>query len=245
MLWQTEAWKCSEIQRLIEVDKMNVFEQIIGYEFKNKKLMQTALTHSSYANEMNGKVQHNERLEFLGDSVLGMITAEYLFENHPEMPEGKLTKLRASMVCEKSLFRFATMIKLGEFMYMGKGEVNTGGRERPSILADAFESIIAAIYLDSGFDEAKKFVLGFISNADIEEPVITDYKTALQEIVQKSPGEILEYFMAGESGPDHCKTFIVEVKINSNVIGTGEGRSKKQAEQMAAKEALRLMGVKV
>lgn len=224
---------------------MNVFESIIGYEFRNKKLLQTALTHSSYANENGGRYEYNERLEFLGDSVLGMITAEFLFQNHPEMPEGKLTKIRASLVCEKSLFRFASSIQLGEFMYMGKGEINTGGRTRPSILADAFESVIAAIYLDAGFEEAKKFVLGFIATADIEEPVITDYKTALQEIVQKSPGEILEYFMAGESGPDHCKTFIVEVKLNSNVIGTGEGKSKKQAEQMAAKEALRLMGVKV
>ncbi len=208
-------------------------------------MLQTALTHSSYANEMNGKVDYNERLEFLGDSVLGMITAEYLFTHHPEMPEGKLTKTRASMVCEKSLHKFAQSIKLGEFMYLGKGEINTGGRERPSILADAFESVIAAIYLDAGFEEAKKFVLGFISNADIEEPVITDYKTALQEIVQKNPGEYLEYFMVGESGPDHCKTFIVEVHLNNNVIGTGEGRSKKQAEQMAAKATLRLMGIKV
>lgn len=225
--------------------KVKVFEEIIGYTFKDKSLLQTALTHSSYANEMNGKFDYNERLEFLGDSVLGMITAEYLFTHHPEMPEGKLTKTRASMVCEKSLHKFAQSIKLGEFMYLGKGEINTGGRERPSILADAFESLIAAIYLDAGFEEAKKFVLGFISNADIEEPVITDYKTALQEIVQKNPGEYLEYFMVGESGPDHCKTFIVEVHLNNNVIGTGEGRSKKQAEQMAAKATLRLMGIKV
>lgn len=224
---------------------MKVFEEIIGYKFKDKSLLQTALTHSSYANEMNGKVDYNERLEFLGDSVLGMITAEFLFTNHPEMPEGKLTKTRAAMVCEKSLHRFAQSIKLGEFMYLGKGEINTGGRERPSILADAFESLIAAIYLDAGFKEAKKFVLGFISTADIEETIITDYKTALQEIVQRNPGEYLEYFMVGESGPDHCKTFIVEVHLNNNVIGTGEGRSKKQAEQMAAKATLRLMGIKV
>ncbi len=224
---------------------MKVFEEIIGYKFKDKSLLQTALTHSSYANEMNGKVDYNERLEFLGDSVLGMITAEFLFTHHPEMPEGKLTKTRASMVCEKSLHKFAQSIKLGEFMYLGKGEINTGGRERPSILADAFESLIAAIYLDAGFEEAKKFVLGFISTADIEETVITDYKTALQEIVQRNPGEYLEYFMVGESGPDHCKTFIVEVHLNNNVIGTGEGRSKKQAEQMAAKATLRLMGIKV
>ncbi len=230
---------------MIEDDNLTIFEQIIGYEFKDKSLLQTALTHSSYANEMQGRVAFNERLEFLGDSVLGMITAEYLYTNHPEMPEGQLTKLRASLVCEKSLYKFAKSIKLGEFMRLGKGEINTGGRERPSILADAFESVIAAIYLDAGFKEAKKFVLGFISNASVEENTISDYKSALQEITQRNHGEILEYFMAGESGPDHDKTFIVEVKLNSNVIGTGTGRSKKQAEQMAAKEALRLMGVDV
>lgn len=224
---------------------MSVFEQIIGYTFHDGSLLQTALTHSSYANEMGGKLPFNERLEFLGDSVLGMITAEYLYKTHPEMPEGQLTKLRASLVCEKSLHKFAQSIKLGEFMNLGKGEVNTGGRQRPSILADAFESLIAAIYLDAGFEEAKKFVLGFISQAAIEEPDISDYKSALQEIVQKNHGEILEYFMVGESGPDHNKTFLVEVRLNSNVIGTGEGHSKKQAEQMAAKQALHLMGVKV
>ncbi len=224
---------------------MSVFEQIIGYTFHDESLLQTALTHSSFANEMGGKLSFNERLEFLGDSVLGMITAEYLYKTHPEMPEGQLTKLRASLVCEKSLHKFAQSIKLGEFMNLGKGEVNTGGRQRPSILADAFESLIAAIYLDAGFEEAKKFVLGFISQAAIEEPDISDYKSALQEIVQKNHGEILEYFMVGESGPDHNKTFLVEVRLNSNVIGTGEGHSKKQAEQMAAKQALHLMGVKV
>lgn len=230
---------------MIEVDNVKVFEEIIGHSFKNKQLLKTALTHSSYANEMNGKVSYNERLEFLGDSVLGMITAEYLFKNHPDMPEGQLTKRRAAMVCEKSLHKFAKSINLGDFIFLGKGEINTGGRERPSILADAFESVIAAIYIDAGFETAKNFVLDFISNADVEEDTISDYKTALQEIVQKNHGEILEYFMAGESGPDHNKTFIVEVKLNSNVIGTGEGKSKKQAEQQAAREALRLMGVKL
>lgn len=228
--------------KMIYVD---TFEQIIGYTFKDKNLIQTALTHSSYANEMQGKIPFNERLEFLGDSVLGMITAEFLYNNHPELPEGQLTKIRASLVCEKSLHKFANSIRLGEFMRLGKGEINTGGRERPSILADALESVIAAIYLDAGFEEAKKFVLHFISNANVEDNSISDYKSALQEIIQKNHGEILEYFMAGESGPDHEKTFIVEVKLNSNVIGTGTGRSKKQAEQMAAKEALRLMGIDV
>lgn len=222
---------------------MSVFEQLIGYEFNDKSLLQTALTHSSYANEVGGGVKYNERLEFLGDSVLGMITAEYFYKLHPEMPEGQLTKLRSSMVCEKSLCVFAKSIKLGEFLRLGKGEINTGGRNRPSILADAFESLIAAIYLDSGFEEAQKFVLGFVASASVDEPSVSDYKSHLQEIVQQNHGEILEYFMAGESGPDHDKTFTVEVRLNSNVIGIGEGKSKKQAEQMAAKEALKLMGI--
>lgn len=226
-----------------EVRIMEEFEKIIGYEFKDKSLLKTALTHSSYANEMHNKVKFNERLEFLGDSVLGMISAEYFFKNYPSLPEGKLTKMRAAAVCEKSLHKFAKQINLGQFMFLGKGEICTGGRERPSILADAFESVIAAIYLDAGFDEAKKFVLSFISHADIEQPELTDYKTALQEIIQKNHGEMLEYVLVEESGPDHNKKFVVEVHLNSNNIGTGEGRSKKQAEQAAAKEALKLMGV--
>ena len=233
-----EVLICSEIQLLIEVDNVNVFEQIIGYEFKDKKLLQTALTHSSYANEMNGKVMYNERLEFLGDSVLGMIAAEFFYTHHPEMPEGKLTKIRAAMVCEKSLYRFAQSIKLGEFMYMGKGEINTGGRNRPSILADAFESLIAAIYLDAGFEEAKRFVLGFIYNASVEEPVISDYKTALQELVQQKKDQVLSYALVGESGPDHDKHFEVEVSLNGKVVGLGSGSSKKRAEQDAARVAI-------
>lgn len=224
---------------------MTQLEQLIGYEFKDKQLLKIALTHSSYANEMKNEIKYNERLEFLGDSVLGLVTAEYYFNKYKDLPEGKLTRMRAAAVCEKSLYKFAMEIALGEFIYLGKGEVLTGGRRRPSILADAFESLIAAIYLDAGFEKAKEFVLSFISTLAPEEDQISDYKTALQEIVQKNHGEILEYFMAGESGPDHNKNFIVEVKLNSNVIGTGEGRSKKQAEQMAAKEALQLMGVKI
>lgn len=222
---------------------MQELEKKINYEFKNKSLLTTALTHSSYANEKGG-VLYNERLEFLGDSVLGIITAEYLFTNHKDFPEGELTKVRAALVCEKALYSFAKEIDLGEYLLLGKGEMRTGGKNRPSILADAFEALIAAIYLDGGMEQAKKFVLHFIIGAQEQAIEInTDYKTKLQEIIQKNPEERIEYAVLGETGPDHDKRFIVAVKLNSNVIGKGEGRSKKKAEQLAAKEALRLMGL--
>ena len=220
------------------------FEEIIGYSFKKKNLLKTALTHSSYANEQGGDLKYNERLEFLGDSVLGIITAEYLFKNHKDFPEGELTKVRAALVCEKALFEFAKQIHLGEFLFLGKGELHTGGRNRPSILADAFEALIAAIYLDGGMKQAKSFVLRFITTAQEQAIELnTDYKTKLQEIIQKNPEERIEYATIGETGPDHDKRFIVVVKLNSNIIGRGEGRSKKQAEQFAAREALKLMGI--
>lgn len=222
---------------------MQELEKKINYEFKNKSLLSTALTHSSYANEKGG-APYNERLEFLGDSVLGIITAEYLFKNHKDFPEGELTKVRAALVCEKALFSFAKEIDLGEYLFLGKGELHTGGRNRPSILADAFEALIAAIYLDGGMEQAKKFVLHFIVGAQEQAIEInTDYKTKLQEIIQKNPEERIEYVTLGETGPDHDKRFIVAVKLNSNIIGKGEGKSKKKAEQIAAKEALRLMGL--
>ena len=219
-------------------------EQTIDYTFKNKALLQTALTHSSYANEKCAGTLYNERLEFLGDSVLGIITAEYLFSNHRDFPEGELTKVRAALVCEKALHCFAEEISLGQYLYLGKGELRTGGRNRPSILADAFEALIAAIYLDGGMEQAKKFVLHFVTaaqNGAIE--MNDDYKTKLQEIIQKNPEERIEYVILEEKGPDHDKRFVVAVKLNSNIIGEGIGRSKKQAEQRAAKEALRLMGL--
>ena len=222
---------------------MNKLEQNIGYIFKNKELLQLAVTHSSYANE-KGNHNNNERLEFLGDSVLGFITAEYLFSTRKDLPEGQLTKLRANAVCEKSLAVFANEIGLGNYLLLGKGEIMTGGRERPSILSDAFESVIAAIYLDGGMEEAKKFVLRFVSKSETDVKAVTDYKTLLQEVIQKNPDEHLNYVLAAESGPDHDKTFTVEVYLNSNLIGTGTGHSKKKAEQSAAKEALALMGIK-
>ena len=223
---------------------MENLEKKIQYQFHDRELLKTALTHSSYANEQGGNVKYNERLEFLGDSVLGIITAEYLFQNHKNYPEGELTKLRAALVCEKALYRFANEISLGEYLLLGKGEIHTGGRNRPSILADAFEALIAAIYLDGGMSKAREFVLRFITAAqELAMELNTDYKTKLQEIIQKNPEERVEYAIIGESGPDHDKRFVVAVKLNSNIIGKGEGRSKKQAEQLAAKEALRLMGL--
>ncbi len=221
---------------------MKELERNIGYSFKNKELLRLALTHSSYANEKSLK-EDNERLEFLGDSVLGFITAEYLFSLLKQKAEGDLTKLRANAVCEKSLAGFAAEIDLGDYILLGKGEKMTGGRERPSILSDAFESVIAAIYLDGGIEEAKKFVLRFVSESTTDTVQATDYKTLLQEIIQKNPDEHLSYRLVAESGPDHHKEFTVEVYLNSNCIGTGTGFSKKKAEQAAAREALRLMGI--
>jgi ribonuclease-3 len=221
------------------------FEKIIGYTFKNKAILLNALTHSSYANEMKDKsCESNERVEFLGDAVLGIIVAEYLYFHNAHVPEGELTKLRAMMVCEKSLYGFSQSISLGLFLRLGHGEENTKGRERPSILADAYEAVVAAIYIDGGFEAAKRFVTGFADDffSSRIESGYNDYKTTLQEIVQKNHGERLEYALIGETGPDHNKEFIVEVHLNSNVIGEGRGGSKKEAEQMAAKEALALMG---
>ena len=218
-------------------------EQIIGYTFKDKGIIKQALSHSSYANERKIPGGSNERLEFLGDSVLSIVVSEHLYTNL-NVAEGELTKLRASLVCEKSLHIFAQQINLGKYLLLGKGEENTGGRERPSILADAFEAVIAAIYLDGGFEPAKKHILRFMPQ-DIRhhaKPVFSDFKTILQEVVQKNPEEKVEYILAGEDGPDHDKRFVVEVCLNSNVIGKGKGKSKKEAEQLAAKEALELMG---
>ena len=219
------------------------FEDVIGYKFKNKKYMYIALTHSSYANESKEKITHNERQEFLGDAVLSIVVSDFLF-NHSHLAEGDLTKLRAAIVCEKSLHKFALKIGLGEFLKLGKGEDMNGGRERPSILADAFEAVIAAIYLDGGMEPARNFILPFVKDSLENEKRLSfkDYKTILQEIIQQNPEEKLTYVLVKEDGPDHDKTFEVEVHLNSNVIGKGVAGSKKEAEQFAAKEALELMG---
>lgn len=222
--------------------EMESLEKKIGYTFKNREYLNRALSHSSYVNERHNSEESNERLEFLGDSVLGIITADYYFHNY-SLPEGELTKLRASTVCEKTLSSFADRIELGKYLKLGKGEERTGGRQRPSINADAFEAVIAAIYLDGGIEEARKFVLRFVEELSDKHGSFKDYKTTLQEIIQKNPEETLEYIVVDESGPDHDKNFEVEVHLNSNVIGKGRGKSKKNAEQEAAREALELMGL--
>ena len=220
-------------------------EDKIGYHFKNKDLLTAALTHSSYANERKSQhITYNERLEFLGDAVLSIVVSDYIFKHCPDLPEGDLTKLRASLVCEKSLFAFAKQINLGSYLLLSKGERNNGGANRPSIVSDAFEALIAAIYIDGGIEAAGRHILHFVVPAikNFKRKPVKDYKTTLQEIIQKNPGERLDYVLVSESGPDHNKHFVFEVHLNSNVIGKGGGRSKKEAEQQAAREALELMG---
>lgn len=225
------------------MDNIDRLQEIISYSFKNKKLLVNALTHSSFANETK-KTESNERLEFLGDAVLSIIVSEHLFSTFRSKQEGDLTKIRASLVCEDTLSRFAKSIELGSFIRFGKGERATGGDKRPSILADGFEALLAAIFLDGGMECARAFVMGFILE-ELKRPqpkLVSDYKTTLQEIIQQSGEEHLEYVLVGESGPDHNKRFTVEVHINSNVIGKGSGKSKKEAEQQAAREGLKWMG---
>ena len=224
-------------------EQLRELEQKLQYTYRDINLLERALTHSSYANERQVSYGSNERLEFLGDSVLGFITADYFYRHFSHLPEGKLTKLRAATVCEKSLHGFASELTLGSYLRLGHGEENTGGRERPSILADAFEAVIASIYLDGGIEAARAFVLRFVKNAVQHSLPFQDYKTTLQEVIQKNPEEELEYVLTEESGPPHDQSFSVEVHLNSNVIGRGTGRSKKLAEQAAAREALALMGL--
>lgn len=223
--------------------ELQALMQALGYTFADERLLQEALTHSSYANEGKRRGISNERLEFLGDSVLGMIAANHLFQND-QSREGELTKLRASIVCEQALSSYSRDIGLGQFLLLGKGERMNGGADRASILADAFEAVLAAIYLDGGMDAARAFALPYLEReiAAQRRRHFKDYKTQLQEIVQQTPEEKLEYVLVGESGPDHSKRFAVEVHLNSNVIGKGTGKSKKEAEQLAAREALKLMG---
>ncbi len=226
---------------------MDGLEERLGYKFNNINLLKNALTHSSYANEVRDGFSSNERLEFLGDSVLSIVVSDYIYKHYPNMPEGELTKLRASLVCEKSLCAFSRELELGNYLMLGKGEEKGGGRERDSILADAFEAVLAAIYLDGGMEPARRHVMNFVLRElqHTDDEVFKDYKTALQEIIQRNPEEAVSYILTGESGPDHDKEFTVEVRLNSNVIGRGTGKNKKRAEQMAAKEALMLMGEEI
>lgn len=224
------------------MEQIKEFQKIIGYQFKNLNIINEALTHSSYTNEYRKKqVQNNERLEFLGDSVLGIVVSEYIYLKYKELPEGELTKIRANVVCEPSLANQAKEIKLGQYLLLGKGEEVTGGRDRVSILADAFEAVIGALYLDGGIIVAGKFILDMLTGSialAIEGNLFRDYKTDLQEILQSKYDEKISYKVIGEVGPDHNKTFEVEILLGEKSLGTGEGKSKKEAEQMAARSAL-------
>ncbi|WP_314971354.1 ribonuclease III [Peptostreptococcus stomatis] len=224
-------------------ESIRAFEEKIGYEFKNKTYIQTALTHSSFANE-HKEFNYNERLEFLGDSILGLVVSDYLFRARNDLPEGKLTRLRANVVCEESLSAVARKINLGDHLFLGKGEKTSGGSDRDSILADATEAVIAAIYLDGGFDQAKDFILSNLRDTiakNIDGNIFRDYKTILQEIIQGNNGKI-SYKLVGESGPDHDKEFEMQVKCGQDTIGIGKGKNKKEAEKEAARDALVKMG---
>ena len=218
---------------------MKALEDKLGYTFEHPELLENALTHSSCANESRGKLLSNERLEFLGDSILGMVVADHLYRNHPDLPEGVLTRTRASLVCEESLVEVAAELGLGDYLRLGKGEEAGGGRQRPSIQADAVEAVLAAIYLDGGIGSARRFIRRYILSrevAGLAKP--RDYKTTLQELVQRESGQVLQYRLTGSEGPDHNKRFFVAVDLNGTPVGEGSGRSKKEAEQMAAKAAI-------
>ena len=220
---------------------MTALEERLGYSFRNRALLETALTHSSYANENRASgIVCNERLEFLGDSVLGVTVADFLYRHFPDMPEGRMTRLRAELVCEQSLHRVALELHLGDYLRLGKGEEHNGGRKRASILSDAVEAVIAAMYLDAGMETAAGFIHRCLLDdvRAIETPSFTDYKTSLQELVQRHSGQVLSYELVGEEGPDHAKTFRVQVCLNGEPLGRGTGRTKKEAEQTAAANAL-------
>ena len=225
---------------------MTELEQKLGYKFRDPSLLQTALTHSSFANETKGaKPLCNERLEFLGDSVLGLTVARYLYQHYPDMAEGQMTKLRAELVCEQSLVRVSDKLELGMHLRLGRGEEQGGGRARPSILADAVEAIFAAILLDSGIEQAETIILHLLEDnlkGEVSSGGVKDYKTALQELVQKKSGQTLRYQLLSATGPDHLKVFEVEVLLNDERIGSGSGRSKKEAEQAAAASAMERLG---
>ena len=222
---------------------MRELEKKLNYTFRDPGLLGEALSHSSYANEhRSAGLRSNERLEFLGDSVLGFVTAKFLFLQHPDLPEGDLTRIRAALVCEQSLYEVARKLDLGRYLKLGRGEEAGGGRERTSILADATEAVFAAVYLDGGIGAASTLIHRVLLDAEKEEVVEErrrDYKTALQELVQRQADQVLTYRMIGEEGPDHDKTFLAEVLLNGTQVGTGSGHSKKEAEQSAAKAALR------
>ena len=217
---------------------MESLENKLGYRFCNRDLLGEALNHSSYANEHRGGLGSNERLEFLGDSVLGFVSAEYLFRLHADLPEGDLTRMRAALVCEQSLYEVAKTLDLGSYLKLGRGEEAGGGRKRQSILADAVEAVFAAVYLDGGIEKARELIVRVLLSRAPAAEERKDYKTTLQEVVQRRSGQVLTYHMVAQSGPDHNKKFLFEVRLNDRPVGRGEGRSKKEAEQAAARDAL-------
>ena len=227
------------------MEPLHQLEQRLGYQFKDQQLLRAALYHSSYANEHRTMgISSNERLEFLGDAVLGFVSADFLYRKHPDLPEGELTRIRAALVCEESLHEVAQSLRLGEFLLLGKGEESGGGRRRPSILADAVEAVLAAVYLDGGIDEARALIHRILLDKEQEQVVESrrrDCKTELQELVQRKPNQVLHYELVSESGPDHAKVFAVAVTLNGQVVGLGSGHSKKEAEQSAARAALEQM----
>lgn len=218
------------------------YQKVIGYTFKDLELLNRALIHTSYANENNlPHFKSNQRLEFLGDAVLDLIISEFIYKEYPDFPEGELTKIRANVVCESTLVKIALQLGLGNYIFLGRGEESTGGKERPSILADALEALIGAIYLDGGLQEARAFIMKQFYDEVVdtaEKQNYRDYKTALQELIQKDYSDRLYYEVISESGPDHDKVFTVQVKLKNNILGRGTGKSKKEAEQIAAKAAL-------
>ena len=229
------------------IEKLKELEKVTGYTFRDPGNLVLALTHSSYANEKKAAgLKSNERLEFLGDSVLNIITSDYIYRNFTDLPEGEMTRIRAAVVCEASLMRCAEKIRLGDYLFLGKGEENTGGRNRSSILSDAFEALIGAVYLDGGMEEARNFVLKFMDEICPDaggNEAFKDYKTMFQEIIQKQGEHRITYRILDETGPDHDKTFTAQVLVEGRPCGKGTGRSKKEAEQNAAKAAIRNMKV--
>ncbi len=217
---------------------MESLERKLHYSFHDRELLSEALNHSSYANEHRGGLSSNERLEFLGDSILGFVAAEFLFKHYGSLPEGDLTRMRASLVCEQSLYEVAKELELGRYLKLGRGEEAGGGRERQSILADAVEAVFAAVYLDGGISQAQALINRVLLSQAPDAEERRDYKTTLQEVVQRRSGQVLTYRMVSQSGPDHNKTFLFEVSLNGEAIGRGEGHSKKEAEQAAARDAL-------
>ena len=217
---------------------MESLEEKLQYSFQNRELLSEALNHSSYANEHKGGLRSNERLEFLGDSVLGFVAAEFLFKLHGDLPEGDLTRMRAGLVCEQSLYEVAKELEIGRYLKLGRGEEAGGGRQRQSILADAMEAVFAAVYLDGGISQARRLIERVLLGRAPETEERKDYKTTLQEVAQRKSGQALTYHMLSQSGPDHNKTFLFEVRLNGEPVGQGEGRSKKEAEQAAARDAL-------